>query len=761
MGSYKTQTIGYPRIGAQRQMKRALESYWKGKLEAEGLIQTLHQVELDAWTTQLEAGIDFVGVGESTLYDHVLDWTVRLGLIPSRYAGLDGLDQYFAMARGAARVPALELTKWFDSNYHYLVPEIEADLAPSGHFDDYLETVKRAQKTLGERAVPIVLGPVTYLGLSRLSQDIGLALASLLPVYAQLFSQLRSLGVAEVQLHEPALVLGDGARLAPHVEAACRALSDSGLPINLVTYFDDPGEAFETIVSLPVQTVTLDLTHGNTLDQIRQRPWPQEKTLAVGIIDGRNIWRMRPDAALAKLDELSSLAEHLRVSASSSLQFVPYTVDAESSLPTPLRDVLAFAQEKLGEISLLGRGPTDAEVDSLHQRWSAFKAFAPDDPDVARRLGDLHEVDFHRAEDYEARRPQQIKLPLFPTTTIGSFPQTAEIRRLRSQFNKGELTQQEYEDKVDAWIAYTIGVQEGLGLDVLVHGEFERSDMVEYFAQKLTGFAFTENGWVQSYGSRYVRPPIIYADVSRPTPMTVREYQRAQAFTSKPVKGMLTGPVTILNWSFPRVDVPAGDIAYQLALALRDEIADLEDAGARVIQVDEPALREGLPFKPDRWHEYLDWAVDSFRLATGGARSATQVHTHMCYAEFGDILDAIDRLNADVISIENARSDDETLRELAEFDYGREVGPGVYDVHSPVVADRQQVIDKLRMYLRHLPAERIWVNPDCGLKTRGWPEVIPSLAHIVEAVETVRTEVGETPVAEGTNNRSLPGEIEA
>ncbi len=753
MGSYKTQTVGYPRIGTQREMKRALESFWKGKLGDEELIETLHRVEHEAWTTQREAGIDFVGVGDSTLYDHVLDWTVRLGLIPARYQDLQGLEQYFAMARGAEGVPALELTKWFDTNYHYLVPEIEAGLTPAAHFDDFLDTVKRAQSVLGERAVPIVLGPVTFLRLARLSQDFPTALQSLLPVYSQLLGQLKALGVPEVQLHEPVLVLGDGPKLAAQVEAACRTLAKAGLPINLVTYFDDLGEAFAGALSLPVQILTLDLTHGDNLDRIKASTWPQDKILAAGIVDGRNIWRMHPEAALATLTELSGSAELLRVSASSSLQFVPYTVAAEPSLPSQLRDVLAFANEKLEEIALLGKGPTDEELKSLDARWVAFKAFAPDDARVAKRLAALSDADFLRSEDYLARRPQQIKLPLFPTTTIGSFPQTTEIRRLRSMFKKGELTQEEYEDKVDAWIAYTIGIQEGLGLDVLVHGEFERSDMVEYFAQKLTGFAFTENGWVQSYGSRYVRPPVIYADVSRPAPMTVREFARAQAFTTKPVKGMLTGPVTILNWSFPRVDVPPGDVAYQLALALRDEIADLEAAGARVIQVDEPALREGLPFKPDRWHIYLDWAVDSFRLATGGARSGTQIHTHMCYAEFGDILDAIDRLNADVISIENARSDDETLRELAEFDYGREVGPGVYDVHSPVIADRQQVIDKLRMYLRHLPAERIWINPDCGLKTRGWKEVIPSLAHIVEAVETVRAEAGETRVASGINGR--------
>ncbi|MFP3854769.1 MAG: 5-methyltetrahydropteroyltriglutamate--homocysteine S-methyltransferase, partial [Anaerolineales bacterium] len=361
--------------------------------------------------------------------------------------------------------------------------------------------------------------------------------------------------------------------------------------------------------------------------------------------------------------------------------------------------------------------------------------------EVSDRLESLDEASFSRASDYESRRQQQIELPPFPTTTIGSFPQTTEIRRLRAQYKNGQLTEQEYHDKIDSWIGYTIGVQEGLGLDVLVHGEFERSDMVEYFAQKLTGFAFTQNGWVQSYGHRYVRPPIIYADVTRPDPMTTWEFSRAQSFTKKPVKGMLTGPVTILNWSFPRKDIPRKDIAFQLALTLRDEIQDLEKAGARVIQVDEPALREGLPFKKERWDEYLGWATDAFRLATGAAEPETQIHTHMCYAEFGDVLGAIDRLNADVISIENARSDDETLRQLADYGYSREVGPGVYDVHSPMVAGEDAVINKLQAFNQHLDPQRIWVNPDCGLKTRGWKEVIPSLANLVRAAERMRERV--------------------
>ncbi|MGA9533514.1 MAG: 5-methyltetrahydropteroyltriglutamate--homocysteine S-methyltransferase [Anaerolineales bacterium] len=749
MNSIQTQTIGYPRIGPNREIKRALEGYWKGKVEARELLQTQKNIEEGNWRRQLAAGIDFIGVGDSTLYDHVLDWSVRFGLIPARFRSLKGLEQYFAMARGAEGIPALELTKWFDTNYHYLVPEIEADIQPALAIEAYLETIQRAQATLGERAVPIVLGPHTLLALARIDGDIASVLAELRPLYVQLLAELKALGVSEVQLHEPALVLDQTSSLRPLFESTYAALADVGVRLNLVTYFDDVGEAFGWIQQLPVEIITLDFTRGHSDQLLSDSDWPAGVTLAAGLIDGRNIWRMRATEVLEQARGLTDRAE-LRVSASCSLQFVPYTVEAESGLPGPLAGVLAFAEEKLDELDLIGRAlngdDVADELADLQRRWMTYQEFAPRDRGLANRIVSLDEGDFDRDLPFEERRQQQIKLPMFPTTTIGSFPQTPEIRRLRSALKRGEISSEQYRDRIDAWIAYTIGVQEGLGLDVLVHGEFERSDMVEYFAEKLTGFAFTRSGWVQSYGSRYVRPPIIYADVTRPEPMTVREFERAQSFTSKPVKGMLTGPVTILNWSFPRLDIAKREIALQLALALRDEIADLQAAGARVIQVDEPALREGLPFKQTRWQEYLSWAIDSFRLATGGAAPKTQIHTHMCYAEFGDVLGAIDRLNADVISIESARSDDETLRELADFGYDREVGPGVYDVHSPVVPDTDHVADKLRTFRQHLNPDRIWVNPDCGLKTRGWQEVIPSLENLVQAAERVRAEAESVPV---------------
>ncbi|HOT93177.1 MAG TPA: 5-methyltetrahydropteroyltriglutamate--homocysteine S-methyltransferase [Anaerolineae bacterium] len=735
-----TQTLGYPRIGKNREMKRALEAYWQGALDRDTLLATFAEVTREGWRAQLAAGIDLIGVGMETLYDHVLDWSVRFDLIPPRFRDLSGLDRYFAMARGVPGIPALDMTKWFDTNYHYLAPEIDASITPQANFGDFLALIREAQAMLGAHVAPIVLGPVTLLRLARLSVDFGEMLSALLPLYRQLLDELKALGVTEVQLHEPALVFGDAAALRPHVEKAYAELSKVGVPLNLVTYFDDLGENYPWIAALPVDVISLDFTRGDNLALIQAHGWPQEKTLGAGVVDARSVWRVRPAETLALLETLRGYAPQMRIGPSSSLQFVPYTAAREKALPAALRGVLAFAEEKLAEVRLLATG----ETGGMDAPWAEFHAFAPADPAVRSRIESLQPSDFTRALPYAERRPLQVQLPPFPTTTIGSFPQTPEVRRLRARFNKGEISQAEYEAGIDAFIGYTIGVQDGLGLDMLVHGESERTDMVEYFAQKMTGFAFTQHGWVQSFGSRYVRPPIIYADVSRPQPMTVREFRVAQSYTQKPVKGMLTGPVTILNWSYPRADVPRHIIAYQIALALRDEIADLEAAGARAIQVDEPALREGLPLKPDRWDAYLTWAVDAFRLTVGHAAPQTQIHTHMCYSEFQDILPAIDRLDADVISIENARSGDEMLRALAEYGYPREVGPGVYDIHSPVVPTVAFIAGKLASFVQHLKPEQIWVNPDCGLKTRAWDEVIPALRNMMEAVQQVRSKESET-----------------
>jgi 5-methyltetrahydropteroyltriglutamate--homocysteine methyltransferase len=741
-----TQTMGYPRIGRDREVKRALEGYWKGAVTEEALMTAFWEVADDSWRTQAMAGIDYVGVGSATLYDQMLDWATRFGLVAERFHGLEGLDRYFAMARGAPGIPALEMTKWFDTNYHYLVPELGDSIAPVSDYGDFLTLVDRAQKHLGDRAVPIILGPVTLLRLSQYTGDLESGVNRLIPHYIGLLEALAAMEISEVQLHEPILVMSGSELLEAVFELAYGSMREVGLRLNLVTYFDDLGDAYPWVVKLPVDILSLDFTRGDNLGLLRKHGWPEDKTLVAGLVDGRSVWRERPTEIhrlLRALDAVLPAQTEMRIGASSSLQFLPYAASRESELPAPLRGVLAFADEKLEELRVIADGRSEAQTDA----WANFQAFAPGDEDVRHRIAALDDADFSRDLPFEARRPQQITLPPFPTTTIGSFPQTAEVRRHRARYRRGEITQAAYEAGIDAFIAYTVGVQDGLDLDVLVHGEFERTDMVEYFAQKLTGFAFTRYGWVQSFGSRYVRPPIIFGDVARPAPMTVREYRVAQSYTAKPVKGMLTGPVTIINWSYPRADISRQEIAYQLALALRDEIADLEAAGCRAIQVDEPALREGLPLKVARRDSYLTWAVDAFRLATAGARSETQIHTHMCYSEFGAILDAIDRLDADVISIENARSDDATLRELADYGgtqhrgYPREVGPGVYDIHSPVVPDVAFIREKLDSFIRHLNVEQIWVNPDCGLKTRQWDEVIPALRHMVEAVREMRQDL--------------------
>ena len=623
MGKILTQTLGYPRIGADRELKKALEGHWKDKVGAEELLETFRSVQQLSAEAQLAASIDRIGVGDATLYDQVLDWTVRLGFIPNRFDSFEGLDLYFAMARGAAGLPALELTKWYDTNYHYLVPEIEKDTHPSENFDDFIEQISFAQSIVGERAVPVILGPVTFLSLAHLERPFGEILQELIPLYASLLGRLAEMGVAEVQLHEPRLVLDDAAELEPHYRDTYQELAKADLPINLVTYYDDLGETYPWKVNLPVAAITLDFTRGDNLSLIEKHGWPKEKTLCAGVVDGRNIWSVRPTEVHDALKRIRQQAD-IRVSASSSLQFVPYRASREEHLPAPLKGVLAFAEEKLTEIVLIGQvangESAKTEIEAIERAWSEYRAFAQGEPEVRARVQALETSSYQRPSSYTDRRPSQLTLPRFPITTIGSFPQTVEVRRLRGKYKRGEISQEQYQAGVDAWIGYTIGTQEGMGLDVLVHGEFERSDMVEFFAEKMTGFAFTDNGWVQSYGNRYVRPPIIWGDLRRTEAMTVREFRVAQSFTEKPVKGMLTGPVTILNWSYPRTDVPRKDVAFQLALALREEISDLEAAGARVIQVDEPALREGLPLKQARWDEYLEWAVDAFRFATGGAR---------------------------------------------------------------------------------------------------------------------------------------------
>ncbi len=743
--TFLTATLGYPRIGKNRELKKALEAFWSNKSDKATLQQTLQEVMLTNWHSQLNAGIDRIGIGDTSLYDLVLDWTVRLGLIPQRFQHLTGLELYFAMARGREGIPALEMTKWFDTNYHYLVPEIAEDMRPRANFADFLAVVEHAQTVLGQKAVPIILSPVTLLCLSRVEGDFMTHLQRLLPLYSELLNQLAVRGISEVQFHEPILVTSQGEGMREAINATYSHLA--GLPIHVMTYFDDLGNTYPWVMELPVAGIGLDFTRGRNLELLQTNGFPSDKELGVGLVDSRNVWKIRPQRVISTLEAIQKVTGNLRIQPSASLQFVPYSAQRETNLPEPLRHVLSFAEEKLEEVVLLAHGVEDLadKLASIETQWQAFAQFSPANPVVWERLRQITPQTLERSLPYEERQHLQPQLPPLPTTTIGSFPQTPEVRQLRVKLKRGEITQAEYEAAIDREIAQCIRYQEEVGLDVLVHGEFERTDMVEFFGQQLSGFAFTEHGWVQSYGSRCVRPPIIYGDVVRPQPMTVREFRVAQSLTSKIVKGMLTGPVTMINWSFTRDDLSRREQALQVALALRDEVADLQTAGAKIIQIDEPALREGLPLKRDRWDEYLSWAVDAFRLTAGVAKPETQIHTHMCYSQFGDIMSHIERLDADVLSIENSRSNNETLWQITSAGYKHQVGNGVYDVHSPVVPTVQQMVHQLRTGIAHLPVEQIWVNPDCGLKTRRWEEVIPALKNMVEAAKILREETRSIP----------------
>jgi 5-methyltetrahydropteroyltriglutamate--homocysteine methyltransferase len=759
-----TSVIGYPRIGRHRELKRATEAYWTGKISRDELEAVAASIKKANWETQREAGIDLIPSNDFTLYDQVLDAIALVGAIPERYQHRDAgtaadLDTYFAMARGAQRkgldVTALEMVKWFDTNYHYLVPELEPNqifqLSTTKPFDDY-----EAARRLGIQTKPVLVGPVSLLLLSK-SHVEGFdpldLLDALLPAYVEVISRLASQGAEWIQLDEPCFVQDRSARERAALSHAYAALAAARGRANLLvqTYFGSTADAYETLAGLPVQGIGLDFVRGaGQLDRIALAGFPEDKTLAVGIVDGRNVWVTDLDAALDLLSLLTPLIaqERLIVSSSCSLQHVPIDVHAESHLPPELAEWLAFAEQKLHELAVLKRAVEDGP-DSVASELEANRELlmrrrqsdAVHRPDVKERTTVAGEQEASRGVDYAERQAAQhrsLGLPAFPTTTIGSFPQTPEVRRNRNRLRKGEMSQDEYDRYIAEEIHALIRYQEELDLDVLVHGEFERSDMVEYFGERLKGIATTEHAWVQSYGTRYVRPPIIYGDVHRPDPMTVRWSTYAQSLTDRPVKGMLTGPVTILNWSFVRDDQSRGDTCKQIALAIRDEVRDLESAGFRVIQVDEPALREGLPLRREGWQHYLDWAVLCYRLATGVAGPGTQIHSHMCYSHFDDIIEAIDALDADVISMSNSRSDLDLLRTFRRFDYRKEIGPGVYDIHSPRVPTAQEMERNLRAAGEVLALDQLWVNPDCGLKTRRWEEVRPALENMVQAARQLR-----------------------
>ncbi|MEV0247119.1 5-methyltetrahydropteroyltriglutamate--homocysteine S-methyltransferase [Nocardia sp. NPDC050712] len=742
--------LGLPRIGPHRELKRAVEAYWAGRLDAAALHEVAAGLRTVALTAARDAGLDSVPVGTFSYYDHVLDTAALLGALPERVAGIDDeLDRYFAAARGTADVAPLEMTKWFDTNYHYLVPELAATTAFALHPEKLLAELEEARQ-LGIPARPVLVGPVTFLKLAKSvdGSDLLDRLPDLLPLYEQLLGQLAAAGAEWVQLDEPALVtdLSDTEQATVYTAYRRLAAAMSRPALLVATYFGRLGAVLPALAETGVDGIAIDLAAGGAAD-VAAAAALSDTLIVAGVVDGHNVWRVDPDLALPVLRDLRAGGATVAVSSSCSLLHVPYGLDTEPDLEPRLRSWLAFGAEKIAEVRVLATALHDGE-DAVAEALEIARTAVADrkaDPrlrveSVRARLAELDADAISRTPADERRVLQQrrLNLPLLPTTTIGSFPQTSRIRVARAELRKGQIDQAEYDNRMRAEIAEVIALQEEIGLDVLVHGEPERNDMVQYFAEQLDGFAATANAWVQSYGTRCVRPPILFGDVVRPSAMTVEWSTYAQSLTAKPVKGMLTGPVTILAWSFVRDDQPRADSARQIALAIRDETVDLEAAGIGVIQVDEPALRELLPLRKADQAAYLAWAVDAFRLSTSGVADGTQVHTHLCYSEFGEIIGAIAELDADVTSIEAARSHMEVLDDLnaAGFDLG--VGPGVYDIHSPRVPGAEEIERSLAAALKAVPAERLWVNPDCGLKTRHTEEVVASLRNLVAAAQALR-----------------------
>ena len=749
--------LGFPRIGPNRELKRAVEAYWAGRSEREELLETAARLRRQHWTLQRHLGIDHIPSNDFSLYDHVLDTAAMVGAVPARFGHEGGhvdLDTYFAMARGRDDAPAMEMTKWFDTNYHYIVPELEPGqtftLSSTKPIDEFLEA-----KALGITTRPVLLGPVSFLFLGK-SRTEGFEpltlLDALLPVYEDVLRQLSAAGATWVQMDEPILGLTLDGRIRAAIGQTYGGLTAtvSALKILVAVYFGGLRENLLSALAMPVAGLHLDLVRApEQLDEVLHKLGP-DKMLSLGIVDGRNVWRADLEAALAPLERAAQAlgSSRLMIAPSCSLLHTPVDLDGEAEMDEEMRSWLAFAVQKVGEIAALthalnfGRHSVAKELGKNAAAMRSRRASTRiHDDAVAERTASVDEAMLQRASVYAARREAQnrtIRLPRFPTTTIGSFPQTSEIRKARAARRSGDIDDAQYRDFLRKEIEHVIRFQEEAGLDVLVHGEPERNDMVEYFGEQMTGFAHTRNGWVQSYGSRAVKPPIIYGDVSRPEPMTVEWSSYAQSLTDKPVKGMLTGPVTMLQWSFVRDDQPRSQTCRQLALAIRDEVADLEKAGIRAIQIDEPAIREGLPLRREDWDGYLEWAVECFRLAASSAADATQIHTHMCYSDFNDIIESIGAMDADVISIESSRSDMELLRAFGEYQYPNEIGPGVYDIHSPRVPSRAEMRDLLVKASSVLSPDQLWVNPDCGLKTRGWQEVTESLHHMVESAREMR-----------------------
>jgi 5-methyltetrahydropteroyltriglutamate--homocysteine methyltransferase len=766
--------LGFPRIGPRRELKTALESSWSGKIEPQALVATARDLRAQNWKRQKDLGLTSIPSNDFSFYDQVLDTAAMVGAVPEIYGWKGGtvdLATYFAMARGAlgksevcehghvhasGGVPAMEMTKWFDTNYHYIVPEFHKGqkfaLSTSKAVDEFKEA-----KALGVHTRPVLVGPVTFLKLGK-SKDEGFdrlsLLPQLLPVYAEVLKQLKAEGADWVQIDEPILVLDLTKQEQDALKTAYAELAKvaPGLKLLVATYFGALGDNLDTAVNLTVAGLHVDLKRGEgQLDAVLKAA-PKDLVLSLGVIDGRNVWRADLEAILDQLEPVvkSRGADKIIVSASCSFLHVPIDLDQEQKLDAEVKSWLAFAVQKIEELSILGRALNNgrASVAKELKAWSDAAKARKTSPkihnkSVQDRLKGISVKDSRRVPFAERRKAQVEKygLPTFPTTTIGSFPQTEEVRKARAANTKGTLSEADYNAFLRKVTEETVRWQEEIGIDVLVHGEFERNDMVQYFGEQLAGYAFTQHGWVQSFGSRYVRPPIIFGDVSRPRPMSVEWSSYAQSLTKRPMKGMLTGPVTMLFWSFIRDDIPRSETCKQIALAIRDEVTDLEKAGVTIIQIDEPAFREGLPLRKKDWKSYLDWAVESFRLSAAGVKPSTQIHTHMCYSEFNDIIDSIGAMDADVISIETSRSQMELLDAFKTYKYPNEIGPGVYDIHSPRVPATQEMSNLLDKARERLSPDQIWVNPDCGLKTRKWDEVKPALINMVEAAKKLRATV--------------------
>ncbi len=766
----KTNNLGYPRVGALRELKKANEAYWAGKISQEELLQAGLKIREGNWKTQQEAGIDLIPSNDFSFYDQVLDTSLLVGAVPPRYDGFArdaqsgyNLDLYFAMARGFQKegldVTAMEMTKWFDTNYHYIVPEFVKDQQFSLTSEKVINEYNEA-KSLGIETKPVLIGPITYLLLGK-EKESGFnridLIDRLVPVYEEILGKLSKAGARWIQIDEPflALDIDDTTRALYQTVYAKLAAAANGAGIVVATYFEALRENADIALNLPVQALHVDLVRGeNQLDDILPNV-PAALTLSLGVVDGRNIWKNDYEKALGLIKKAVDALGDSRVwvAPSSSLLHVPFDLDLEDkeeSLPAEVKNWLAFAKQKLAEVkdlSILAGGNADEAT------WARFEANKEAQesrrtstlihrPEVKERVSSITDADATRTSPFPVRKEAQqakFNLPSFPTTTIGSFPQTKDVRKWRADLKKGTITQEAYDKLIAEETENTIRLQEQLDIDVLVHGEFERNDMVEYFGEQLAGYAFTKNGWVQSYGSRCVKPPVIYGDVYRPEDMTVRWSSYAQTLTDRPVKGMLTGPVTILQWSFVRNDQPRSTTTYQIALAILDEVQALEKASIKIIQIDEPAIREGLPLRKADQQEYLNWAVRAFRVSSSNVEDDTQIHTHMCYSEFNDIIEDIAAMDADVITIETSRSQMELLDAFAgDFKYPNDIGPGVYDIHSPRVPSTEEMVELLNKAKAVVPAEQLWVNPDCGLKTRAWPETKAALESMVEAAKILR-----------------------